>query len=179
MCLEGGNIWAWSSRMRESQPVSPWESFPEQHKCQAWEHVLKRDNRHCRGCDCATRWFAALAKARSWGSCRPHRGGPKPQKSFKQEARAFLVAQKVKNLPVMQETRVRSLGQKDPLEKGMAMHSSILAWRNPWTEEPGGLWSLGSQRVGHDWATNTSTNQKSFLLKSLPRTNMWTGETGL
>ena len=60
------------------------------------------------------------------------------------------MAQKVKNLPVMQETRVRSLGQKDPLEKGMAMHSSILAWRNPWTEEPGGLWSLGSQRVGHD-----------------------------
>ena len=60
------------------------------------------------------------------------------------------MAQKVKNLPVMQETRVRSLGQKDPLEEGMAMHSSILAWRNPWTEEPGGLWSLGSQRVGHD-----------------------------
>ena len=51
------------------------------------------------------------------------------------------MAQKVKNLPVMQETRVRSLGQKDPLEKGMAMHSSILAWRNPWTEEPGGLYS--------------------------------------
>ena len=61
-----------------------------------------------------------------------------------------LVAQKVKNLPAMQETRVRSLGEKDPLEKGMAMHSSILAYRNPWTEEPGGLWSLGSQRVGHD-----------------------------
>ena len=50
-----------------------------------------------------------------------------------------LVAQKVKNLPAMQETRVRSLGEKDPLEKGMAMHSSILAYRNPWTEEPGGL----------------------------------------
>ena len=61
-----------------------------------------------------------------------------------------LVAQKVKNLPAMQETQVRSLGEKDPLEKGMAMHSSILAYRNPWTEEPGGLWSLGSQRVGHD-----------------------------
>ena len=60
------------------------------------------------------------------------------------------MAQTVENLPVVWETRVRSLGQKDPLEKGMAMHSSILAWRNPWTEEPGGLWSLGSQRVGHD-----------------------------
>ena len=60
------------------------------------------------------------------------------------------VAQMVKNLPAMQETRVRSLGQKDPLEKEMATHSSILAWRIPRTEEPGGLQSMGSQRVGHD-----------------------------
>ena len=56
----------------------------------------------------------------------------------------------VKNLPTMQETRVRSLGQEDPLEKGRGTHSSILAWRIPWTEEPGGLQSVGSQRVGHD-----------------------------
>ena len=56
----------------------------------------------------------------------------------------------VKNLPAMQETRVPSLGQKDTLEKGIATHSSILAWRIPWTEEPGGLQSVGSQRVGHD-----------------------------
>ena len=56
----------------------------------------------------------------------------------------------VKNLPVMQETHVRSLGQKDPLEKGMATHSSILAWRIPWTEELGGLQSTGSERIGHD-----------------------------
>ena len=60
------------------------------------------------------------------------------------------MAQMVKNLPAMQETRVRSLGQEDPLEKGMAAHSSILSWRIPWTEEPGRLQSLGSQRVGHD-----------------------------
>ena len=64
--------------------------------------------------------------------------------------RASLVAQTVKNLPAMQETQVPSLGQEDPLEKEMATHSSILAWRIPWTEEPGGLQSLGSQRVGHD-----------------------------
>ena len=63
----------------------------------------------------------------------------------------------VKNLPVKQETWVRSLGQEDPLEKGMATHSSILAWRIAWTEEPGGLQSMGSQRVRHDWATDTST----------------------
>ena len=62
-----------------------------------------------------------------------------------------LVAQRVKRLPAMQETRVRSLGREDPLEKEMATHSSILAWRIPWTEEPGGLQSTGSQRVGHDF----------------------------
>ena len=56
----------------------------------------------------------------------------------------------VKNLLAMQETWVQSLGQEDPLEKGMATHSSILAWRIPWTEESGGLQSMGSQRVGHD-----------------------------
>ena len=61
-----------------------------------------------------------------------------------------LVAQTVKNLPAMQEAWVRSLGQEDPLEEGMATHSSILAWRTPWTEEPGGLQSIGLQRVRHD-----------------------------
>ena len=54
--------------------------------------------------------------------------------------------------PPMQETRIQSLGQENPLEKGMAMHSSILAWRTPWTEESGRLQSMGSQRVGHNWA---------------------------
>ena len=56
----------------------------------------------------------------------------------------------VKNLPVMWETQFQSLGQEDPLEKGMAIHSNILAWRIPWTEESGGPQSMGSQRVGHD-----------------------------
>ena len=60
------------------------------------------------------------------------------------------VAQMVKKLPAIQETQVRSLGQEDPLEKGMATYSSILACRIPWTEEPGGLQSMGSQRVGND-----------------------------
>ena len=64
--------------------------------------------------------------------------------------RASLVAQRLKRLPGMQETWVRSLGREDPLEKEMATHSSTLAWRIPWTEEPGGLQSTGSQRVGHD-----------------------------
>ena len=62
----------------------------------------------------------------------------------------LFLAQVVKNLPEMQETLVRSLGWKDPLEEEMAIHSSILAWRIPWTEELGGLQSMGSQRVRHD-----------------------------
>ena len=65
-------------------------------------------------------------------------------------ARASLEAQSVKNLPAVQETGVRSLGWEDPLEKEMASHSSILAWKISWTEEPGGLQSIGSQRVGHN-----------------------------
>ena len=69
---------------------------------------------------------------------------------FNRVNRASLVAQRVKRLPAMWETRVRSLGREDPLEKEMAPHSSILAWRIPWTEEPGGLQSTGSQRVGHN-----------------------------
>ena len=62
----------------------------------------------------------------------------------------FLVVQTVKNLPARQETRVRSLGWEVPLKKGMANHSTILAWRIPWTEKPGGLQSIGWQRVGHE-----------------------------
>ena len=64
-----------------------------------------------------------------------------------------LVAQTVKDLPARQETRVRSLSWKVPLEKGMAIHCSILAWRIPWTENPGGLQSMGSQRVRHNQLT--------------------------
>ena len=63
------------------------------------------------------------------------------------------MAQTVKNPPAMQETWVQSLGQDDSLEKGMATHSSILAWRIPWTEAPAGLQSMGSHRVRQDWAT--------------------------
>ena len=77
-----------------------------------------------------------------------------------------LLAQTVENLPALQRTWVLPLGGEDPLEKGMATHSSILAWRAPWTEEPGGLPSMGSQRVGHVWASNTFTcfpNQACYV----------------
>ena len=67
-----------------------------------------------------------------------------------EEIRASLVAQTVKNLPIMWETQVLSLGREDLPKERMATHFSILAWRIPWTEEPGGLQSMGSQRVGHD-----------------------------
>ena len=79
---------------------------------------------------------------------------------------ASLVAQMVKNLPAMQETWVWSLGQEDPLEKGMATHSRINAWRIPWTEEPDRLQFMGSQRVGHTWVTDTSTSIVNGLLRA-------------
>jgi len=63
---------------------------------------------------------------------------------------ASLVAQMVKNVPAVKETQVQSMGWEDPMEKEMAPHSSILAWEIPWTEEPGKLRSMGSQRVGHN-----------------------------
>ena len=71
------------------------------------------------------------------------------------------MAQTVKNLPAKWETRVQSLGWEDPLEEGMATHSSIVAWRIPWTEEPGGPQSTGSQRVIHDFAINTHAHMQS------------------
>ena len=72
---------------------------------------------------------------------------PLPGQSFQM---TFLVAQTVKRLPTVRETQVRSLGQEDLLEKAMAPHSSTLAWKIPWMEDPGRLQSMGSQRVGHD-----------------------------
>ena len=71
-----------------------------------------------------------------------------------------------KNLPTMQETHVQSLGQKDPLKKGMATHSSILVWRIPWTEEPDGLQSRGSQRAEHERVSNTFTFTQTVCFKS-------------
>ena len=92
-------------------------------------------------------------------TCQFRRGGKKINKDLYFVISMFisgisLVAQMVRNLPAMQETWVQSLGWVDPLEKRMATHSSILAWRITWTEGPGGLQSMGLQRVGHDWATN-------------------------
>ena len=80
---------------------------------------------------------------------------PKNKRKYPCCSWASLVAQTVKNLLAMQETRVWYLGQEEPWEKGKSIHSNILAWRIPWTEECGRLPSIGSERVGHDWPTNT------------------------
>ena len=81
---------------------------------------------------------------------------------------ASLAAHMVKNPPAKWETWVRSLGQEDPLEKEMATHSSILAWRIPWTEEPGRLQSTGLRRVGHDWAASPSLSLSPRYVDVLP-----------
>ena len=92
--------------------------------------------------------------------------------STKRGSWASLVAQLVKNLLAVRETWVRSLGWEGPLEEGMATHSSILAWRIPWTEEPGGLQSMGSHRIRHNWVikrththTHTHTHTRLLLAK--------------
>ena len=85
-----------------------------------------------------------------------------------------LVAQMVKHLPTVRETPVQSLGGEDLLDKGMATHSSTLAWKIPWTEEPGRLQSMGSQRVRHDWVTSLSLSVKYYLDQyKLEHINTW------
>jgi len=79
---------------------------------------------------------------------------------------ASLVAQTVKRLPVVQETWVLSLDWEDPLEKEMATHSSTLAWKIPWTEEPGRLQTMGSQRVGHDWVISYGPHKFRYFPKA-------------
>ena len=86
---------------------------------------------------------------------------------------ASLVAQMVKNLPAMWETQVRSLGWEDPLEKEMVTHSSILAWRSPWTEEAGELQSMGC-RVRRDWATDIHINiMDIYIVFNDPPLKQW------
>ena len=87
-----------------------------------------------------------------------------------QPSLASLVAQRLKRPPAMRETWVRSVGQEDSMEKEMATHSSILAWRTPWMEEPGRLQFTGSQRVGHDWATSLT---QSVLPKAHSHSRMF------
>ena len=109
--------------------------------------------------------------------------------SWPQTYWASLMAQLVKNLLAMWETWVRSLGWKDPLEKGMITHSSILAWRIPWTEGPRGLWSMGLQRVRHSSWLSTDTCMQYFevsrtvclqaSLKSPPLWSSWAGPSQL
>ena len=81
--------------------------------------------------------------------------------------RTFPVAQMVKNLPAMQKTQDQSLGQEDPLEKNLAIHPSVCAWRIPWIEDPGGLQSMGSQRVRHTYLTyqnvHTHTYENAYM----------------
>ena len=80
----------------------------------------------------------------------------KDNRGYTDVSRDSLVGQRLKHLPAVWETWVQSLGWEDPLGKEMATHSSILAWRIPWTEQPGGLQSMGSQRVRHDLVTDTT-----------------------
>ena len=128
----------------------------QEHKWNQWLPVAEEGVRvDYKGniCDCDTVQFSRSVVSDSlWPHGLQHARlpCPSPLHSCIQLLRAFLVAKPVKNSPAMQETWVQSLDQEDPLEKGMDTHSSILAWRIPWTEETGRLHSMGSQRVGQD-----------------------------
>ena len=100
---------------------------------------------------------------RQW--CTGEEGEGTLGRDKKPESRASLLAQSVKSLPAVQETQLQYLGWEDLLEKGMATHSSILAWRIPWAEEPSRPQSMGSQRVRHDRVTNVRprTHTRIFI----------------
>ena len=102
-------------------------------------------------------------------------------KSLSKSGKIFPSGSGVKNPPAMQvpqETKVPSLGGEDPLEEGMATHSRILAWRVPWTEEPDGLQSMGSQRVGHDWTDWADiAHTKLYMCKRRPFTWLEKGDS--
>ena len=114
--------------------------------------VSFRDNPEANSITIIPKPVSHVAEEFSWvpSPCCFLPGRPFPVKSF-------LMAQMVKNPTAMWDTWARSLGWEDPLEEGMATHSSILAWRIPWAEEPGGLQSMGSQRGGHDCVTKHGT----------------------
>ena len=120
-------------------------------------------------------WVGSWAK--ELRSCKLRRASKSKINCFKVTLHSRLpCSSKVKNLPAMQETWVQSMEWEDPLEKGMAIHSSILAWRIPWTEEPGGLQLVGSKRVRYDWATNSSLHWHTrgyFLGRPLPWKIIW------
>ena len=101
-------------------------------------------------------WLQSMGSQRvghDWATSRSH--------SRNSKIRDFLVAQMVKCLSTVRETWVQALGWEDPLQKEMAIQSSTIAWKIPWTEDPGRLQSMGSQRVGHDWVTSLHfTNSK-------------------
>ena len=127
--------------------------FPFTYKIQSYTQILWKRANFWGWKGLWTHHFIVLAfRFPPWRCCKIW------TKSSANPTLAPLVVQMVKNLPAMQETRGWSLGWENPLEKEMATHSSILAQRIPWTEEPGGLWSMGSQRVRQNWArTHTRT----------------------
>ena len=163
-CIAGRFFTVWVTRETQYKTieylrVKNTDRWPSPHPC-----INTNNNKHCNLCN------YHLSSV-----CNPIR--------YKLSSLVFFfviinVAQSVKNLPAVQETQVRSLMWEDPPEKEMAIHSSILAWKISWTEEPGGLQSMGSQRVRHDWAANTNINtlfNRTHIhrIQSWKRIKMW------
>ena len=126
-CTGGGFFTNWA--MREIQIKTTIRYYITSMRMATWKKKKTENNK------CWQRCGMTGVLVHCWWECR-------------------VVAQMVKRLSTVQETWVQSLSWEDPLEEGMATHSSVVAWKIPWTEEPGSLQSMGSQRVGHDWATS-------------------------
>ena len=133
------------------QGLDEWELHDVLYEQEAGWGKGRRGETPARGVCWAVRMFSSEQQQQTEGGLQLGFGGWSTHKW------ASLVAQTVKNLPEIQETQVWSLRWEYSLEKGMATHSSILSWEIPGTEEPGGLQSMGSQRIRHDWVTNNFT----------------------
>ena len=153
--------WWWSGN---SNPLATWcEELTQLKRPWCWERLNPGGEEDDRGWDVwvasQTQWPWVWLNCRSWwglACCSPW--GRKELDTAEQLNWPELMAQQVKNPPAMQETWVRSLGWKDPLEEGKATHSSVLPWRIPWTVQ-----STGSQRVGHEWVTFTQCHMMLYF----------------
>ena len=166
-----GKLWQLASSSDGSQSVSYWRT--EDECSDAWAHE-GREGGSCNSCQTYSLVYPISFRSPRAKDPVRNKGRSnwnmqqwiKPCQTDKSENMiassvftltwSSLVTQMVKNLPAVQESRIRSPDWDDSLEKEIAIHSSILAWKISWTEEPGRLQSMGSQRGGHDWATNTT-----------------------
>ena len=150
MITSWSRLLIWHPEHHEAESSYPWSTYPNSYHTESWRlfyaTVLWKGLFHSNTKNTWSMHLISSFRKRINSTVEVIFGDTIYTENF---LKFLKLKQMVKNLPIMQETWVQSLGGEDPLEKGMTTYSSILAWRIPWTEEPGGLWSMGLQRVGH------------------------------